>query len=1148
MQHYLNLRKHEWGRHILALVLLLVCFCPGAGAWVQTYSFYYTPDGKKVTADTKKALKFTCVHDTKKYDSDNSTIDRIITACEPVRESDFLVKDDDYVDDDVYVIEPFEITQINSYVGYDDSNIPIVLPTIGIADAVFSTEFWRKALKGIKLPYKTRYLGKNFVDGNTYLDYVDFSGCDNLGKIIFDEDAFGSGNNYNGRHVIFKEGLVTYSICRGDMEVKSISTMLERMVLLGQKKVGNITGYLTSLGGQFKGYTAKDFSLAITDGMEGLEDGALQGSSVVAVSLPRSFDMLNSDGTDNKEVTCGSDVFTGCDKLKRIYVFHGGVPYCFIKNNDTNEFYGGYDTDAGDSNYQFIYSNDDLHKGLTNDLFAARMAQTKGAICIVPSVTYATGCTVGVRQNWLVKRYFSGNTAITSVKIINRKDGCSISNGLDESCFKDCTGLTDVDIEVPEKGSQGFVLSWDCFQGCTSLRNVKLGKYVTSLNGGCFDGCTALKNVEFEKDADCELYIVDGCFNGCTALTTLDLRDRKITGFDSEFKTSSGINTIYFYKNNGNEQLTYAWTTLNSLNLPKGKYNGTTTCDGMADGEKMVLLGVANASGTYDLSATGGKVSFTDSSDKEIVSATLGRVLDGTLTGYSYVELPYGVSFGTDCFNRSKLTHLGLYPTQGVHVTPTYPRDIATESGKELYMTVDRCDADVEHIVIPSEVVASNVDGVVMFVGDDRKGIADNLKKSLWNNAENTTLKSVTFADSNTVGDYVFTNAYAPTICGKAFISCKNLATVKFPTYAFDVDEYAFKDCASLTSVDLRHCRKLGYKAFYNCPSIGEVRFGDQLVKLDNDVFSGDEGKLNTTLKSIVMPQFTYINNGVWKPTYDAKAFSNLKNVKTVVIDPVKNPISSMDNHEASFDAWKTTLDVLKDNGLKVYVTAAVYEELSKKYPTFFEDYDVAAASDYRFMATADADGEALDKGYGTVCLEKAVDLDNSYNVKALYDASYDEAKGAVALSTVTKPVAGKPYVYARGNDDPSGLVVFGYGADDTTVDAPLTGGALVGTFSRIYAPQGSYVLQSDNLFHIVGSENKIGVGAHRAYLSAVTSGSSEARLSIIEDDQPTGINGVTDNADTDSADAPMYNLNGQRIAAPVKGQIYIVKGKKVIK
>ena len=71
-------------------------------------------------------------------------------------------------------------------------------------------------------------------------------------------------------------------------------------------------------------------------------------------------------------------------------------------------------------------------------------------------------------------------------------------------------------------------------------------------------------------------------------------------------------------------------------------------------------------------------------------------------------------------------------------------------------------------------------------------------------------------------------------------------------------------------------------------------------------------------------------------------------------------------------------------------------------------------------------------------------------------------------------------------------------------------------------------------------------MGAYRAYMKANSKLSSQ--VAIMEfDDSLTGIKAI-DNCQADSSkDVPVYNLNGQRITTPVKGHIYIVKGKKVL-
>ena len=71
---------------------------------------------------------------------------------------------------------------------------------------------------------------------------------------------------------------------------------------------------------------------------------------------------------------------------------------------------------------------------------------------------------------------------------------------------------------------------------------------------------------------------------------------------------------------------------------------------------------------------------------------------------------------------------------------------------------------------------------------------------------------------------------------------------------------------------------------------------------------------------------------------------------------------------------------------------------------------------------------------------------------------------------------------------------------------------------------------------------NAVSIPAGKAYLDA--SSLETARLEIVFPGEATGINSVNGEGLTVNG---YYNLNGQRVAQPVKG-LYIVNGKKVIK
>ena len=106
--------------------------------------------------------------------------------------------------------------------------------------------------------------------------------------------------------------------------------------------------------------------------------------------------------------------------------------------------------------------------------------------------------------------------------------------------------------------------------------------------------------------------------------------------------------------------------------------------------------------------------------------------------------------------------------------------------------------------------------------------------------------------------------------------------------------------------------------------------------------------------------------------------------------------------------------------------------------------------------------------------------------------------------------------------------------------------GALTGIYEDTYVPADSYVLQngvSGLGFYKVTEANKIKITSFRAYLTAQTGPTPAPRLSIVYNNNTTGINSVREQTNNDDA---IYTLNGVRVSRPTKG-IYIKNGKKYI-
>lgn len=1193
MQHYSHLRKHRLGRHTLLLVLLMSCFCSAAWADDENVYHIYRSASNFDAVGEPKRFDYTVKEETLSPGEKQYTL----IACKPMKTSDFD----------------------------KDEAINLILPNLGphtiIGERLFAIDgdaasddgFWAEHLASVQFPNTTDAVGRNIflADSRTYkqLKTIDFS-TQNVNAITFDERALYQLDDENAlphdAQVLFCDfgSMLTYSICPYTHEMKTAKYTYEiskKVVVLGEKSFGGLNGHLTSLGGLFKGYLKTDFSLAICDGLKRLDDNEFEGSSLVAISLPKSLDLANADAI------CGSDVFKDCDKLQTVYAYNGRVPYVITKGTD-GSFKADFDNTA---TYDFVPSVYATTDGLTNALFSNRWATLAGDITLQPYVTWATGftadldncTTIGDDPHRSGQLLFAGNKAITSLTVTDQPANSSgpYIKGLAQQAFMGCTGLKSVKVKTNHFNSSSvtnFELNSECFAQCTALTDVTIGRYVSKLSYGCFRGCTSLANLTFDEpyySENCPLTLSMSCFEGCTSLVKADFRNRTVgylvdNGgtltthtaledrcfygcsslttllFDNDMEklgtdiaTGTQLSVVYFVKRHNavtGQQRTvadsYMWVKEGVESVDFIPYNyrfrGSATCDGLTGpGNKILLCGV----NTYEYEEhldysdekTGGSIGLCDGNSE--FSGKLCRVLDGTFLLYCRnVTLPHGVTLGSNCFQPSFFNRLDCYvdgngevTSDGtIHINAVPRNESSTSTGRNMKVTVTGVygDADNSSLTIPATINANGVTGTVVAINSDFLGSsASQLQKLTIADSSDETI------DALPIGEGTFAN-------------CANLTSLTLPKQrSYSLGKNAFNSCKALTSVDLSGCTSIGDNAFSNCQKLASVRLGDKLCFVGGAAFGYTEVK-SLVFKQPAEGQAYNYGSGT---TQHINAFGNADRLKTVVfdMDPTRsnfndtwaefknNMVASIKNHS-----------IYEDN-VDVYITADAYDELAKNASNLSEMTLTTwhRAADYRLMATAAADGSALDKGYGTVCVPTPLDPSDSYNLKALFKAQLNDEATAVTLTPVeTADVrAGQPYVFSRSNDDASGLVVFagnGKSAEGTKVNKPLDDATLTGTFERTTAPKGSYVLQSDNMFHRVGS-TAIAVGAYRAYLS-VPASSSAAKFSIIEDDQPTGIDGVTDNTGASNAGTPMYNLSGQRITAPTKGQIYIVKGKKMVK
>lgn len=181
--------------------------------------------------------------------------------------------------------------------------------------------------------------------------------------------------------------------------------------------------------------------------------------------------------------------------------------------------------------------------------------------------------------------------------------------------------------------------------------------------------------------------------------------------------------------------------------------------------------------------------------------------------------------------------------------------------------------------------------------------------------------------------------------------------------------------------------------------------------------------------------------------------------------------------------------------------------------------------------------------GYSTLCLPFSYTCDDIElftfgglkDGKTLVLTPPDDADGEVNANT--------PVIFKATNAGTLELATsrpFKLSAS-TSLTVEKDGVSLVGTYAKLSAPKGSYVLQSQNdmeAFYKVGSTQP-SVLANRCYL---TSAAGEVKAFAFPG-CPTAIDGI----EADANESAIYDIAGRKVSKADKG-IYIVDGKKVVK
>ena len=157
------------------------------------------------------------------------------------------------------------------------------------------------------------------------------------------------------------------------------------------------------------------------------------------------------------------------------------------------------------------------------------------------------------------------------------------------------------------------------------------------------------------------------------------------------------------------------------------------------------------------------------------------------------------------------------------------------------------------------------------------------------------------------------------------------------------------------------------------------------------------------------------------------------------------------------------------------------------------------------------------------------------------YTGALNAEKNAIDMTATTAVPANNGFVLV-GTEDKATLTI-------GTADA-IEGNALTGTNTGIAfgdaAPKANYLVfgVNDGTVGFYTPGNVTAIPANKAYINA--SAVNNGAISLNFGNTVTGINAATINNGENNA--PIYDLSGRRVWAPVKGGLYIQNGKKLVK
>ena len=491
---------------------------------------------------------------------------------------------------------------------------------------------------------------------------------------------------------------------------------------------------------------------------------------------------------------------------------------------------------------------------------------------------------------------------------------------LGQHCFRDCTGLTSINIPSSVTNLEG-----QCFNGCTSLTSINIPPSITTLKDNCFYNCANLTSINIPSSVTS---LGVQCFSGCTSLISITIPD-SVTSFGHHcFSGCTGLTSIVLPNNATSlaNQCFYDCTGLTSINIPDSVtslwvqcFQNCTSLTSITIPNNVTNLGVQCFSGCTSLisinippSVTNlGQYCFYNCTD--LVDYYLNWTSSSTIITYNSNKMPN---------NTNTIFHVPE-GTKQLYIDKGYPADKLREPS---VMTLTVTGSSFETY---SSTPFTYTGEVFVDWGDDSDLIeyTEGKLSHTFNDELNSHTVKV-YGDLTGFGHHCFQN-------------CTGLTSITIPDGVTSFRNGCFSFCSGLTSITIPNSvTNLGASCFYACTGLTSITIPDNITSLESSCFYGC-----SSLTSITLPDsITSLKSG---------CFYNCINLTSITIP---NSVTNLENN-CFYRCIHLTSIILNWTGTDIL--------------TYNSTWISSANSNLKFKIPAGTKQLYIDKGYPSDKLEE---------------------------------------------------------------------------------------------------------------------------------------------------------------------------------